>query len=78
MRIKSLARPVAAGDRSKRLLRDAWRTVWLTDTQIEQIYGLPDSFLGYWARRLWRPFDLVGRTIRFGLAWARHRFRGSG
>lgn len=75
IRLHSLTRPVSAQGNSKRLLRDAWRTVWLTNTQIDQLYGPPDLIFGYWARRLWRPFELVGRTIRYGAAWAKHKLR---
>lgn len=75
IRLQSLARPVAAGGSSRRLLQDAFRTVWLTDAQIEQLYGKPFSKTGYWLWRLWRPFDLVGRAWRYGAAWAKHRFR---
>jgi hypothetical protein len=75
MRFRSLATPVASGGRSRRLVRDAFRTVWLTDTQIDQLYGSPSSALGYWGRRLWRPFDLVARAWSYGAAWMSHRFR---
>ncbi len=73
LRLRSLLSPVAADSSWRRLLRDALRTVWLTDTQIEQLYGRPRSSLGYWGCRLWRPFDLVGRAWRYGWAWLRHR-----
>ena len=43
--------------------------------QIDILYGPPRTELGYWGRRLWRPFDLVGRAWRYGWAWVAHRFR---
>jgi len=55
------------------LLRAAWHASWLTDGQIEVIYGHPGTRLGYWGRRLFRPFNLVRRGLRYGFAWARHR-----
>ena len=29
--------------------------------------------IGYWGWRLWRPFDLVLRTLRYGFAWIRQK-----
>jgi len=43
--------------------------------QIDILYGPPRSELGYWGWRLWRPFDLIGRTCRYGAAWVGQRFR---
>jgi hypothetical protein len=73
MRLARRARSLSDRPRWKKLAVDGWRTVWLTRTQVDQLYGPPKSELGYWARRLWRPFDLVGRAWRYGLAAARHK-----
>ena len=45
-----------------------------TRAQIDILYGPPRSELGYWGWRLWRPFDLGLRTVRYGGAWVRQRF----
>ena len=56
-------------------LRAGWaalrRTVWLSDAQIDHIYGAPRHAWGYTARRLARPFDLTGRLAR--ALWQRWR-----
>jgi hypothetical protein len=44
-----------------------------TRAQIDILYGRPRSELGYWGWRLWRPFDLVGRAMRYGWAWLKHK-----
>ena len=46
-----------------------------TEAQIDILYGPPRSGFGYWAWRLWRPFDLVVRAGRYGAAWVEHRLR---
>jgi len=50
-------------------------TVFPTNAQIDILYGQPRSEIGYWAWRLWRPFDLVIRAARYGVAWGRHQLR---
>lgn len=40
-----------------------------TRAQIDILYGKPKTGLGYWGWRLWRPFDLVLRSVRYGSAW---------
>jgi hypothetical protein len=46
-----------------------------TRAQIDILYGAPRTELGYWLWRLWRPFDLVVRAGRYGVAWVAHRLR---
>lgn len=75
MRLARRARGLSDRPRWKKLAVDGWRTVWLTRPQVDQLYGRPKSELGYWGRRLWRPFDLVGRAWQYGLAAARHSAR---
>ena len=75
LRLRSRLAPLAAGGGARTLLRSAFRTVWLTRPQVDVLYGRPRSALGYWGWRLWRPFDLVGRTWQYGRAWLRHRGR---
>ena len=55
------------------LLHRLRHALWLTDDQIERIYGRPRTRLGYWGLRLWRPLDLVRRGLRYAAAWGRHR-----
>ncbi len=51
------------------------KAVLVTDGQIDLIYGRPKSRWGYWGRRLWRPFDLLGRLLRAAPIWMRVRRR---
>ena len=46
-----------------------------TKAQIDILYGPPRTELGYWGWRLWRPFDLVLRAVRYGGAWVGQRLR---
>ena len=43
--------------------------------QIDILYGPPRTELGYWGWRLWRPFDLVVRAVRYGRAWVKQHVR---
>lgn len=63
------------GDRNRPLeiVRTAWRAVWLSNNQVEILYGRPSTAIGYLGWRLWRPFDLVGRTLSSAAAWLRLR-----
>jgi hypothetical protein len=54
-----------------RLFHSVLSTVFLTDAQIDAIYGRPRSRLGYIGRRLARPFDLLLRLGRYGMNWVR-------
>jgi hypothetical protein len=53
----------------------AVRALWLTDAQIDVIYGRPRTRLGYLGRRLARPFDLVRRLVVYTAADRRLRAR---
>ena len=53
------------------IVRTGWQAVWLSDRQVELLYGRPGSAIGYVGWRLWRPFDLVGRTVAAAAAWLR-------
>ncbi len=75
MRLARRTQHLSDQPRWRRLAVDGWRTVWLTRPQVDKLYGAPKSELGYWGWRLWRPFDLVGRAWRYGLAAVRHRVR---
>jgi hypothetical protein len=55
--------------------REAWRALFVTDAQIDVIYGRPRSRFGYVARRLARPFDLVRRAVRLVVGSFRLRLR---
>jgi hypothetical protein len=73
LRLASFLRRPGDGPAPLALVRRAWRTVILSRAQIDEIYGAPRSGFGYWALRLWRPFDLVGRLA--GSLAARRRLR---
>jgi len=64
LKLAAVTRPSGDGRGMAGLLRNLGRAVVLTRGQIDEIYGRPKTELGYLARRLWRPFDLVGRTAR--------------
>ena len=53
------------------IVRTAWRAVWLSNHQVEILYGRPGTAMGYLGWRLWRPFELVGRTLSSAAAWLR-------
>jgi hypothetical protein len=57
-----------------RLARRIWRALVLTRAQVDAIYGRPRHPWGYLARRLARPFDLLGRLGTYGLRAARVRW----
>ncbi len=46
-----------------------------TNAQIDILYGAPRTEFGYWGWRLWRPFDLVLRAVRYGAASVSDRLR---
>jgi hypothetical protein len=54
-----------------RLARSVLGTVFLSNAQIDAIYGPPRHRLGYLGRRLARPFDLLLRLGRYGVKWVR-------
>ncbi len=57
------------------LARGVWRAVALTDVEIDLVYGPPRSRWGYAARRVARPFDLLGRAVRYAVRRLRARLR---
>jgi hypothetical protein len=57
--------------RTRQIATTGWRAIWLSDQQVEMLYGQPRSALGYLGWRLWRPFDLIGRTCSSVAAWLR-------
>lgn len=54
-----------------RSLHAVWRSLILTRTQVDLIYGPPATAWGYLGRRLARPFDLLWRLGRAG--WSAFR-----
>jgi hypothetical protein len=62
-------------DRSRpvQLARTVLGAVFLTDAQIDVLYGRPRTRLGYLGRRLARPFDLLLRLGRYSLRWLKVR-----
>ncbi|HEV2843368.1 MAG TPA: nucleotidyltransferase family protein, partial [Thermoanaerobaculia bacterium] len=62
-------RPVPSDrPRPVQLARSVLDAVFLTDAQIDAVYGRPRTRLGYLGRRLARPFDLLFRLGSYGLA----------
>lgn len=59
--------------RPVQLARAVLGAVFLSDAQIEAVYGPPCGRLGYLGRRLARPFDLLRRLGSYGARWARLR-----
>jgi hypothetical protein len=49
-----------------KLARSVLGALFLTRRQIDSIYGQPRHPLGYWVRRLSRPFDLLWRLGTYG------------
>jgi hypothetical protein len=66
LRLKSAFRGGPASPRS--LWVEIASTLFLSDLQIDLIYGLPRRRWGYLGWRLYRPIDLVVRSLRY--AWA--------
>jgi hypothetical protein len=62
-------------DRSRpaQLARTVLGAIFLTDAQIDALYGRPRTRLGYLGRRLARPFDLLLRLGRYSLRWVKVR-----
>ncbi len=75
LRLGHMATIVPARSTWRTWLRTAWRAVFINDLQVELIYGRPRLRLGYVARRLWRPVDLLVRAARYGAAWVRVKAR---
>lgn len=70
----------APSDRERSLLARVRAALFLSDRQIDAIYGAPPSRLGYFGRRVARPFDLVLRAFAArssARALARRRGRAS-
>jgi Uncharacterised nucleotidyltransferase len=68
----------APSDRERHLLARLRAALFLSDRQIDTIYGPPRSRWGYLGRRLARPFDLVRRawvSVRSARTIARRRGR---
>jgi len=75
--LKLSRRLAATGDRGRLvgILATTWQSVWLSRLQVEMLYGQPRTAFGYLGWRLWRPFDLAGRTVRSAVAWLGVRLR---
>ncbi|MFZ5786942.1 MAG: hypothetical protein ACOY3Y_10920, partial [Acidobacteriota bacterium] len=50
-----------------------WHSLVLTRGQVDAVYGGPRSAMGYFGMRVWRPFDVMLRALRYGASWARRR-----
>lgn len=58
-------------NRLLQIASSGWQALWLSNHQVEILYGKPRTALGYLGWRLWRPIDLVGRSISSAAAWVR-------
>ena len=65
LKLSLLAPRPGGGPRLVRLARSLWAAVALSRAQIDAVYGPPRHPLGYLARRLARPFDLLVRLVRY-------------
>lgn len=71
LRLRSMVEfPVSNGRGGIRMVAEA---ICLTRGQVDAIYGRQKSWLGYGLLRLWRPFDLVRRTILYAWHALAHR-----
>lgn len=68
LKLRLFAPPLSERTRGRAFAAFLGRTLWLSDAQIDAIYGRPRTRFGYLGRRVLRPFDLVGRSLR--AAWA--------
>jgi hypothetical protein len=75
LRLKALSSPQVEESPLGAFAKAAAKALWLTDAQIDAIYGRPATRAGYWVRRAARPFDLVLRALRYAWAWAAYRLR---
>lgn len=73
LKLRLFAPPLSERSRGRAFAAFLGRTLWLSDAQIDAVYGRPRTRFGYLGRRLWRPFDLVGRSLRAAWAAARRR-----
>ncbi len=75
LRIRSLASVMPSRGRRATLFKTVWGATVLTRGQVDALYGKPRSSWGYWGYRLYRPFDLIGKISRFGMAAIKGRRR---
>lgn len=68
LKLRLFSPPLSERGRARAFVAFLRRTLWLTDGQIDDIYGQPRSGWGYTTRRLARPFDLVARSARAAAA----------
>jgi hypothetical protein len=64
LRLALFGRRPSDAPEAARLARALAATLWLSRAQVDAIYGPPRRRLGYLARRLGRPFDLLLRGLR--------------
>ena len=64
LRLRSILEFPTPGVRG--FVRTLTQVFWLTRGQVDAIYGPQRSWVGYALLRLWRPFDLVRRTVLYG------------
>ncbi len=65
----------ASSGRVKRAASSAWQGIWLSDLQVDLLYGKPKGRLGYLGRRLWRPIEVLARLTRYSWSWLSLQWR---
>jgi hypothetical protein len=63
LKLLAIRRPLTDRPRGLARLLTMGRGLWLTDAEIDVVYGKPRSRLGYLARRVLRPLDLARRAL---------------
>ncbi len=70
IRFRSVSRGLRQpGERGRAVLGLLKTSLWLTRGQVDQLYGKPRGRLGYLGWRLFRPFDVILRLVRYGFSW---------
>ncbi len=64
LRLQAIAPPLGGGPSGARFLAALLRSLWLTPTQMDVVYGKPQSRWGYLKLRLSRPGHLLVRACR--------------
>ncbi|HVS13049.1 MAG TPA: nucleotidyltransferase family protein [Thermoanaerobaculia bacterium] len=73
LRVRAVTEPLSDDSSSRALLRAVRRALWPSQDELAAIYGRPRERVGLWLR-LYRPLDLVGRSVRS--AWSATRLGG--
>jgi hypothetical protein len=75
LRVRAVTEPLSDLPPARALARATRRALWPSRDELAAIYGRPRGEVPFWLR-LYRPVDLVGRTLRS--AWSARRLRQRG